>query len=108
MHAHADPVVQRLLDRAAVHDVLLRYASAVDRRDFEALATCFTPDVTGEFGGEWRAGRDELIEFISGVAYFHTTMHMMGNSFVALSGDEASLQSYAMLTHHGTNDDGEE
>lgn len=105
---HPDAAVQLLLDRAAVRDVILRYAAAVDRRDFDGLRSCFTPDVEGEFGGEWRSGRDALIEFISGVAYFHTTMHMMGNAFVEISGDRASLQSYAMLTHHGTREDGKE
>ena len=108
MKAHPDPAVQLLLDRSAVRDVILHYARAVDRRDFASLARCFTPDVEGQFGGEWRGGRDALVEYISGVAAFHTTMHMMGNSFVEISGDEASLQSYAMLTHHGTREDGEE
>ena len=108
MKAHADPAVQLLLDRAAVRDVILRYARGIDRRDFDAVRDCFRPDVEGDFGGEWRSDRDSLIEFISGVAYFHTTMHMMGNSFVEVSGDEASLQSYGMLAHHGTNDDGGE
>ncbi len=108
MKTHADPAVQLLLDRAAVRDVILRYASGVDRRDFDAVAACFTPDVEGRFGEEWRSGRDSLIEYISGVVYFHTTMHMMGNGLVEISGDEASLQSYAMLSHHGTNEDGEE
>lgn len=105
---HDDPAVQLLLDREAIRDVILRYARNVDRRDWGGLAGCFTPDVSGNFGGQWRDNREDLIAFISGVEYFHTTQHMMGNSFIEVDGDTASLESYAMLTHHGVNDDGSE
>jgi hypothetical protein len=104
----SEAAIQWLVDRDEIRDVILRYAQCVDRRDFSTLESCFTPDVEGDFGGEWRSGRDGLIEFISGVVYFHTTMHLMANGFVSIAGDQATLQSYAALTHHGTNDDGEE
>jgi len=71
-----------LLDRAAIHDVIMRYAAGVDRRDFELVASCFAPDVNGEFAGKHWQRRDALVEFISGVRYFHTTMHMLGNQFI--------------------------
>jgi 3-phenylpropionate/cinnamic acid dioxygenase small subunit len=91
-----------LLDRAAIHDVIMRYAAGVDRRDFTLVAACFAADVTGDFAGQSWESRDALVEFISGVRYFHTTMHMMGNQFIEVAGDSASLDSYAMLTHHAT------
>lgn len=101
-----EPAVQLLLDRAAVHDVLMRYSFALDRREFDELAACFAPDV----GGEWTFGpipdRDALLDYICGVARFHTTMHFMGNEFIEVSGDEASLQAYAMLLHRATRRDG--
>lgn len=81
-----------------------RYASGVDKRDMELVASCFTPDVDASAWGF--TDRDSLIQFISGVAVFHTTMHMMGNQFIDIDGDTASMTSYAMLTHHGDQDDG--
>ena len=45
-----DPAVQLLLDRGEVHDVLMRYAFALDRREFGALAACFAPDLGGTWG----------------------------------------------------------
>ena len=108
MILHADPAVQLLLDRAAIRDVNLRYARCVDLCDFDGVAACFTPDVSGDFAGAWRPNRDELVEFISGVVTFHTTMHMMGNHFIEVDGDLARLESLAMLTHHGTKKDGGE
>ena len=101
-----DPAVQLLLDRAAVHDVLMRYSFALDRREFAEVAACFAPDV----GGEWTFGpipdRDALLDYIRGVARFHTTMHFMGNEFIEVSGNHASLQAYAMLLHRATRRDG--
>ena len=101
-----DPAVQLLLDRAEVHDVLMRYSFALDRREFPEVAACFAPDV----GGEWTFGpiadRDALLDYIRGVARFHTTMHFMGNEFIEVDGDHASLQAYAMLLHRATRRDG--
>jgi SnoaL-like domain len=103
----ADPAVQLLLDRAEIGDVIMRYAAAVDRRDWDLLEACFVPDVkVVGWGKREFADRQELVDFIKGVAHFHTTMHMMGNQFVEVDADRASLESYAMLTHHAVAADG--
>lgn len=99
--------VQLLLDRAALHDLLLEYASGVDRRDMAAVAACFTPDVRARYGPKSFDNRDELVEFIRGVRFFHTTMHCLGNQFIEVDGDEARLETLGMLTHHTTRPDGE-
>lgn len=90
-----DPAVRLLADRAEIHDVMMRYAAGVDRRDFELVRACFTPDVSG-----WSTERETLIEFISGVRTFEMTMHMMGNQLIEVRGDDATMHTYAMLTHH--------
>ena len=41
-----------------------------------------------------------MITYISGVAIFHTTMHMFGNQYIEVEGDTAHVDTYAMLTHH--------
>ncbi len=85
---------------------MLRYAAGVDRRDFDLVASCFAPDFSGHFAGKDWSSRGDLIDFIKGVSYFHTTMHMMGNQFIEVEGDEASMETYAMLTHHATRANG--
>src|SRR5262249_54573400 len=84
----------------------MRYADGVDRRDMEQVRACFAPDleVTGWGGGF--PDRDSMITYISGVAIFHTTMHMFGNMYVRLDGDVAHADSYAMLIHRRDDDDG--
>jgi hypothetical protein len=54
-----------LADRLAVNDVLIAYATAVDGRDWDLLASCFLPDAdivyepVGRFDGLARFGSDQ-------------------------------------------------
>ncbi|HXY91418.1 MAG TPA: nuclear transport factor 2 family protein [Acidimicrobiia bacterium] len=98
--------VQLLLDREEIHDVVMRYADGVDRRDMTRVRDCFAPDVeVADWGGGF-ADRDSMITYISGVAVFEMTMHMFGNQYIAVDGDRAHVDSYAMLTHHRDDDQG--
>ena len=92
--------VQLLVDRDEIHDVVMRYAAGVDGRDFEMVRACFAPDLEVEGWGGGFADRDSMITYISGVAIFHTTMHMFGNQYIEVDGDTAHVDTYAMLTHH--------
>ena len=52
MHgAHVSEALAWLEARAAIRDVIVRYARGVDTRDFELVESCFWPEVDGEFGG---------------------------------------------------------
>jgi hypothetical protein len=41
--------LQQVSDRAEISDVQLRYATAVDSRDWGLLRTCFTDDLEADF-----------------------------------------------------------
>ena len=101
-----EPAVQLLLDRVEIHDVLMRYAWACDRREFDVQASCFVPDLGGTWGFGPIPDRDTMMDYIRQVARFHTTMHFLGNEFIEVDGDEASLQAHAMLMHRATRRDG--
>jgi threonine dehydrogenase-like Zn-dependent dehydrogenase len=72
----------------AVADVLVRYATGIDRRDWDLFRTCFTADVEADYGeiGVWH-GVDEITEWMRVVhdACGHT-MHRITN--VVVSPDE--------------------
>jgi hypothetical protein len=56
------------VDRAVrqdVADLLVRYASAIDRRDWELLRSCFSDDCVADYGdiGRWSGG-DEITEWM--------------------------------------------
>ena len=84
----------------------MRYAAGVDRRDMEMVRACFAPDLEVEGWGGGFADRDSMITYISGVAIFHTTMHMFGNQYIEVDGDTAHVDTYAMLTHHRDDEHG--
>ena len=84
----------------------MRYAFACDRREFDVQASCFVPDVGGTWGFGEIPDRDTMMDYIHQVARFHTTMHFMGNEFIEVDGNEASLQAYSMLMHRATRRDG--
>ena len=88
--------VQDLLDRAAIHDVLVRYAQSVDRRDPALMAACFTPDAHADYG--YFAGDPPTFvdAIIKGVSRYASTMHFFGNQLVELAGDRASVETYAV------------
>jgi ketosteroid isomerase-like protein len=93
------PSLRDLQDRAAIHDLVMRYARAVDRRDFPGVAACFTPDA--EYDGQLsRAGvADALARLETALARWDVTQHLMANQLIELQGDRASCETYALAAH---------
>lgn len=85
-----DETVRALADRAQITDTLIRYAEGLDRHDLEAVRSCFAPEVSAEYGGVTiPPGVDALVEHISIVETFVSSMHLVGNVVIDLRGDEA-------------------
>jgi hypothetical protein len=83
-------VTSALADRAAITDVLIRYAEGLDRRDLDAVRSCFAPGVRAEYAGVvLKPGVDALIEHVSVVSTFVGSMHLLGNVVIELDGDTA-------------------
>ena len=64
--------------RGDVSDVLVRYASGIDQRDWALLRSCFTEDCDADYGdiGAWR---DELVRADEGwriARRRYTTVHL--------------------------------
>lgn len=88
-------------DVAKIHEVLLRYAWAIDFRDWPRLRTCFTDDFVGDYGvaGSWTSG-DAITDFMEeGHKPFGQTLHRITNIVAQVDGDRATACSYvdAML-----------
>lgn len=94
-----DAELRALLDKQAIHEVLLRYARAIDRRDAELLRSVFHPDATDHHVGsrldaaEFCALAMELVGRMGAVA------HYMGTPLVELHGDVALSECYAIAFH---------
>ena len=93
--------VGRLADTAAVVDVCVRNARALDKRDWELLATCFVDDVVVEFEGvEPLHGVAAVVDVCRGALEpLDASQHLLGNHHVNVDGDSASSECYVHAQH---------
>ena len=83
--------VQVLADRAAIGDVLIRYAEGLDRRDLTAVRSCFDEAVQAEYGGVvLEPGVDALMDHIDVVRTFESSLHLLGNMVIDVDGADAT------------------
>jgi len=89
------PAVDREV-REDVAEVLLRYATGIDRRDWALFRTCFTDDCEADYGaiGVWH-GAAAITEWMkqSHAACGHT-LHRISNQVVSPSGKGVTARSY--------------
>lgn len=83
-------------DRQDISDLLVRYATGIDRRDWPLFRTVFTDDCELDYGeiGAW-SGVDAVTDFMEQV---HTpaghTLHRLTNQAITLDGDKAVARTY--------------
>jgi 3-phenylpropionate/cinnamic acid dioxygenase small subunit len=83
-------------DQELIGDVLVRYATGIDTKDWPLFRTCFTDDVHADYGdiGVWN-GVDEITEYMATThATMPRTIHMMSNFSIDVDGDRAAATSY--------------
>ncbi|MGI5242255.1 nuclear transport factor 2 family protein [Dactylosporangium sp. CA-139066] len=98
-----------LVDRMAVQDVLVRYATALDSRDWQLLRTCFTPDAVGVYETLGEQHGYERIEALCRGALepLAATQHIITNIVVELAGDRARTSCYLQSMHVRERPDGD-
>ena len=85
---------QALADRIAAEDLLTRYATAVDRRDWEQYRSIFTADAEIDYtsAGGIAGTVDEVVEFIStSLEMFEMTQHLVSNIDLEVNGESATV-----------------
>ena len=93
----AEPVIQELLDRIAIRDVMIRYARGLDRRDFGLVASCFISDAFAEYGDNKNTGLEDIVSRLRrSVSRFQSSTHFMGDQSVELRDDTTEVQTYAI------------
>ncbi len=83
-------------DRQDIADVLVRYATGIDRRDWTLFRTVFTDDCELDYGevGSWK-GVDAVTEFMQQAhALAGHTMHRLTNQVITVDGDSAQARTY--------------
>jgi uncharacterized protein (TIGR02246 family) len=83
-------------DRQDIFDLLVRYATGIDRRDWPLFRTVFTDDCQLDYGeiGTWN-GVDAVTQFMEQVhAMAGHTMHRLSNQAITVDGDAAAACTY--------------
>jgi 3-phenylpropionate/cinnamic acid dioxygenase small subunit len=89
-------MVLAMSDREDITEVLVRYATGIDRRDWPLFRTVFTDDCVLDYGeiGTWN-GVDAVTEFMDqSHAMAGHTMHRLSNHAIAVDGDTATARTY--------------
>jgi len=100
---------RQLRDRIEIQDLLVRYATALDTKDWVLLDTCFTKDArvdytsSGGIAGPYSKARKWLEKALSA---FPVTVHMIGNVSVAIDGDAARSTAFVLNPMRYRNADG--
>ena len=93
-----DPVLQELVDKAAIRDLMARYARGIDRPDMDLIASSFTLDAHAEYG-RWQAqGRDDIVDKLRpSISRTDSSTHFMGDQQFQFSGDVADVETNAII-----------
>lgn len=86
----------QLEDRQAISDLLVRYATGIDRRDWPLFRTVFTNDCHLDYGeiGVWD-GVDAVADFMEKTHEpAGDLMHRLSNQAIAVDGDKATARTY--------------
>ena len=99
--------MQQLLDRAAIHDLQLRYARGVDTKNLEQVAHCFTRDAGYDGALGHGTVADALQQLKAAFERYHNTMHFVGNVWVEFDdAAHARCETYAIAYHRLKAGDG--
>lgn len=85
-----------MTDRDDISDLLVRYATGIDRRDWSLFRTVFTEDCQLDYGeiGAW-SGVDAVTDFMEKVhAMAGHTLHRLTNQAIDVNGDNAVVRTY--------------
>lgn len=89
-------------DRLDIQDVLIRYCTGLDSRQWALLEEVFTTDAEADFGalGGRHLGVEAIADFVRGVLQgCDATQHLLGNFDVAVDGDRATASCYFQAQH---------
>ncbi|HQR04650.1 MAG: nuclear transport factor 2 family protein [Proteobacteria bacterium] len=94
-----------LLAEREIYRALVRFARAMDDRDWTALDDIVLADATAEMGTGPLTGRDTIVALMrSFLDDCGPTQHLLGNVLIEVEGDTARSRAYVSDMHKGTGD----
>lgn len=92
--------LQTLIDKQALHELVLTYCRACDRRDFVLLRSLYHDDAFDDHGSMFRGSADEYLAWLPPVlANFEATVHSITNALFVVQADSAQGELYTIAYH---------
>lgn len=93
--------LESLLDHRAIEAVLVRYATALDSKDWPRLQSCFTPDAVADYEGiGLREGYKSIQDACQGALEpLDASQHLVTNIEADVTGDVATARCYFQAQH---------
>jgi hypothetical protein len=92
--------MQMLADKSELHELALRYARAIDRRDRALLLACYHPDAIDHHGAVFRGDPVAYADWQPQImAQFAVTAHYIMNTLYCVDGDDAQGELYFVAYH---------
>jgi ketosteroid isomerase-like protein len=90
-----DAAMQKVLDKQAIHEAILRYCRGVDRGDAELICSTYHPDAVDEHGSNRFTGLTVGPGIVDLMRSARLSMHHVTNQLIELHGpDRASCETY--------------
>jgi hypothetical protein len=99
--------LRSFLDQAKIRDCIVRLARGEDRRDAGLIRASYWPDSRSDYGvfeGDFDA---YLAWVVPGADAITNTQHVLGQSFIELAGDKASVETQVISYHRVDMGEGE-
>jgi ketosteroid isomerase-like protein len=91
---------QEIVDKEAIRELVLLYSRGVDRKDGNLLRDLYTDDATDTHGDTFDGGKDVYVDFLEqSFPYMPYSGHHVCNHLIAVNGDEAEGEVYALAWH---------
>lgn len=95
-----EKALQQVIDKDAIRDLVLLYSRAIDRQDIDLLKDLYTEDATDTHGDSFDGSAEDYCKFIAGsFPYMPYSGHHICNHLIAVDGDAASGEVYALAYH---------
>ena len=105
---HDPRVIQELLDKQAIREILERYCRGVDRLDAELIRSCYHSDAEDDHGG-FKGNGWEFADYVVKALGEHAlaTTHMLAQSVIEIDGPVAWAETYVLANHSVKRAEGE-
>lgn len=92
--------LQTLIDKDAIHDLVLNYSRAIDRKDVALLRDLYTEDATDTHGDTFDGPADKFCDFVAGsLSHMIYSGHHACNHMISVDGDAGNGEVYALAYH---------